>query len=786
MSSMPKKNPLTISRVLALVLAYLSLCVAGGVAGSVLLIPGVFAANRMVQAIVPSLQVEGIDFDVTSLPQKSTMYAKDGTTQIAQFYEDNRIVVPIKDVSLYMRQAVVAREDRRFFEHSGVDVQGVLRAFVTNYLKDTNQGGSSLTQQYVKNVLITTAESNNDPISQYHASEDTYARKIREMLIAVQMEKKYSKLEILQGYLNIAQFGSNRLYGVETAAQYYFGVSAKDLNLVQSATIAAITKNPENYDPSIEQNQKEAQKQRNIVLDLMWEQGFIKDKSEYETAKNTPIADTLSIHPMTSGCVNAGDYAFFCDYVTHRILNSEEFGKTQADREALLKEGGLTIVTTLDVDASKLLMDTARATIPPTDPTGFEIMMASVKPGTGEVLGFGINRYYAVGDTSDDQTKTSMNYMVDQVDGGGAGFPVGSSIKPFNMVAWLQAGRSINENLQTSTVYPVSEFMCDNYNGSSQQYSGIGSAWEVTNADGGNVNPESPLNGLVRSHNTTQASMGAVLGLCRVADAYTAVGYHDASTLETIDKTTKIYVPSMMIGTVNVSPLTMANMYATLAADGVECTPIAMTKVTRKNGEEIAVPKANCHQAIDKDIAQTVAYAMNQGTVRSDGAGVFAKLSSGRKTFAKTGTNETTYMATGGFIPNEIATFVLMGDVQAPYQNQVANVSINGTYRSYWDGGTIAAPAWKAFMDAYADKKGMSVDVGKDYGNAASKYTTSSGGVTTIQGSTLSNSTRSNSSSGTSTNNSTNSNSTNSNTQGTTNNGNASNENNGGTTNGGQ
>lgn len=778
MSTMPKKNPLTVSRVFALVLAYLSLCVAGGVVGSVLLIPGVFAANRVAQAVVPSLQVEGIDFDVTSLPQKSTIYAKDGTTQIAQFYEDNRIVVPIKDVSLTMRQAIVAREDRRFFTHAGVDVQGVLRAFVSNYLNDTNQGGSSLTQQYVKNVLITTAESNNDPIAQYHASEDTYARKIREMLIAVQMEKKYSKLEILQGYLNIAQFGANRLYGVETAAQYYFGVSAKDLNLVQSATIASITKNPQKYDPSIEANQKESQKQRNIVLDLMWEQGYISDKQEYEQAKNTPIKDTLSIHPMTSGCVNSGDYAFFCDYVTHRILNSEEFGKTQAERENLLKEGGLTIVTTLDVDASKLLMDTARNTIPPTDPTGFEMMIASIKPGTGEVLGFGTNRYYAVGDTGDDQTKTSMNYMVDQIDGGGAGFPVGSSIKPFNMVAWLQAGRSINENLQTSTTYNVNEFMCDNYNGSSQLYNGIGSPWEVTNADGGNVNPESPLNGLVRSHNTTQASMGAVIGLCRVADAFTAVGYHDASTNETIDKTTKYYTPSMMIGTVNVSPLTMANMYATLAADGVECTPIAMTKVTRKTGEDIPVPKANCHQAIDKDVAQTVAYAMNQGTIRSDGAGQYAKLASGRKTFAKTGTNETTYMATGGFIPNEIATFVLMGDVQAPYQNQVANVAINGTYRGYWDGGTIAAPAWKSFMDAYADKKGLSKDVGKDYGNAASKYMTASSGVTTIQGTTLSNSTGRSNSSGSNSNNSNNSNSN-------SNNSNSSNSNNSGNANAG-
>ncbi|NEG72043.1 transglycosylase domain-containing protein [Bifidobacterium ramosum] len=778
MSTMPKKKSMTVSRVLSLVLAYLTLCLAGGAVTSVLLIPSVFAANKVAQALVPSLQVEGIDFDVTSLPQKSTIYAADAKTQIAQFYEDNRIVVPIKDVSKYMRYAVVAREDKRFFEHSGVDVQGILRAFVKNVFSSEHQGGSTLTQQYVKNVLLVTAEQNDDPIAQYHASEDTVARKLREMLISVQMEKKYSKLEILQGYLNIAQFGSNRLYGVETAAQRYFGVSAKDLNIVQSATIAAITKNPENYDPSIEKNQAEAQVQRNTVLDLMYEQQYIT-KKERDEAKATPIKDTLNLQPMTNGCENSGDYAFFCDYVVHKIRNSSEFGKTQAERDQLLKEGGLTIVTTLDVDANKLLMEAARKTIPPTDPTGFEIMMASIKPGTGEVLGFGVNRYYTSGGASD-ETYTSMNYMVDQIDGGGAGFPVGSSIKPFNMVAWMQAGRSINENLQTTTSYQTSEFACDNYTGKSTQYYGTTEMWQVSNALGqGTVNPESPFLGLVRSHNTTQASMGAVIGLCRVADAYRAVGYHDATTLQNIDQTDQFYSPSMMIGTVNVSPLTIANMYATLGANGVECTPIALTKVTRKNGEEIAVPKANCHQAIDKDIAQTVAYAMNQGTIRPDGAGTTTKLTNVSKTFAKTGTNETSYMATGGFIPGQVATFVLVGDVQSPKGNPVANVAINGVYSSYWDGGTIAAPAWKMFMDNYAKAKNMPADTGKDYGNPASKYMTTSSSVTTIQGATIGSTTNNNSQSNSNSNsNNSNSNNSNSNNSNNSNSNNATTQNN--------
>ena len=227
MGHMPKKNSLTARRALALLLAYLTLCICGGVVVSLMVMPAVFGANNMAKALSPSLTVEGIDFDVTGLPQKSTLYASDGKTVIASFYAQNREVVPIKNISVYMQRAVVAREDRRFFEHAGVDVQGVMRAFVKTYVaKGDTQGGSSLTQQYVKNVLMVKAREDDDPIAEYHASEDTVARKLREMLIAVQMEKKYSKYEILQGYLNIAQFGSGSLYGVEAAAKRYFNTNA--------------------------------------------------------------------------------------------------------------------------------------------------------------------------------------------------------------------------------------------------------------------------------------------------------------------------------------------------------------------------------------------------------------------------------------------------------------------------------------------------------------------------------------------------------------------------------
>lgn len=715
MGPMPKKKSLTLQRVLVLLLAYIMLAVCGGVAASVLFVPGVIGANKAAKAVIPSLKVENVDFDVTSLPQKSTMYARDGSTVIATFYNQNRIVVPLKKISKTMQQAVVAREDRRFWTHAGVDVQGVMRAFVQTYLvKGSQQGGSSLTQQYVKNVLLMQAIEDDDSIAQYHATEDTIARKIREMLISVQMEKKYSKAEILQGYLNIAQFGNN-LYGVETAAQRYFSVSAADLNVVQSATIAAITKNPSLYDPLVEENQKESENQRNIVLKLMLQEGYITQK-QYTEAVNTPLKDTLKAQDVNVGCQDTGDYAYFCDFVVHRIQNSEEFGKTRAERNKLLQEGGLKIVTTLDVEANSTMMETARNTIPPDDPSGMEIAMAAVKPGTGEVLGFGLNRYYdATPAAANDPTKTSQNYAVDLADGGGSGWTIGSSWKPINLIAWMEAGHSINDNLQTSTSYPTTDFACSNYSGGAD-------SWNVSNAMGaGTVNPESPFLGLVRSHNTTQASMGAILKLCKVADTATELGYHDAATGETIDKT-QVYTPSMMIGSVNVSPLTMASIFAVYASNGVQCNPIAISKVTDKDGNDLKVPSANCHQAVDKDIIQTLAYTLNQGAVRPDGAGWSFRLADGRKSFGKTGTSEDLAVSGGSFIPNQIAAFAVVGDAQNPYTNRISNIAINGRYNSYWDGSTIAGPAVTNFFNSYISKKKIPID--NDYGQPVSKYTT--------------------------------------------------------------
>ena len=507
------------------------------------------------------------------------------------------------------------------------------------------------------------------------------------------------------------------------AAKRYFNVSASELNVTQAATIAAITKNPQNFDPSVEANQKEAEHQRNIVLQLMHDQGYITSEKEFKDAINTPLKDTLNLQDVSSGCQSAiENTGFFCSYVVNQILKNKAFGKDDEAREKLLKEGGLKIVTTLDRNANNAAMQAANSTVPATDPSGFEVMIAAVKPGTGEILSFGINRTYdATDDARTDETKTSMNYMVDQEDGGGMGFNVGSTWKPINMVAWMQKGHSINESLVTSTVYDTSKFSCNGY--------GFVGTWRVQNSGGGTTSPESPLQGLIKSHNTTQASMASNIGLCAIADAAKEMGYHNAISNASDVYSANSFQPPMTIGTVQASPLTMANVYATMGANGVECTPIAITKVTDRSGSKVKVPSANCHQAIDPDIAQTVSYALNQGVVQPGGEASTTQLDNNRKTFAKTGTNENTVMTTAGFVPNQVAAFVAVADAQDPINNTFDNKTINGVYRPSWYGMYIATPAWKQFMNTYLAAINAPID--NDYGKGADKYTVSKGATRT-------------------------------------------------------
>ena len=186
---------------------------------------------------------------IPTLSQRSTILASDGSV-IASFYEENRTVVPISEVAPVMRRAVIAIEDARFYKHGGIDLRGTLRAFINNQTGQDVQGGSTLTQQYVKQVLVQKAQRVRDKAKRQAAmkaaTEQSYSRKLRELRYAVAVEEKYTKKQILERYLNIAYFGGSS-YGVEAAARRYFRTTARELTLEQAATLAGIVQNPNTF-----------------------------------------------------------------------------------------------------------------------------------------------------------------------------------------------------------------------------------------------------------------------------------------------------------------------------------------------------------------------------------------------------------------------------------------------------------------------------------------------------------------------------------------------------------
>ena len=279
--------------------------------------------------------------------QASTIYGiKNGEpVEVAKFYNENRISIDYNDMSPNIRNAVVATEDPRFFEHGGVDIISLIRATLTNAaMGGGGPGGSTITMQYVKNSLVEAANLSGDLDAIADATRATVDRKLREIRLAIALEGVATKQEILAGYLNLAFFG-NQINGVESASEYYFGVKAKDLNIPQAALLAAMLKSPNDYRPDAPENLDRAKSRRDYVIDNMQAEGYITAQ-EASTAKATPIITDISDTP--AGCEANQITAFYCDYAVWEIRNSIEFGPTQEDREMLLRRGGLEIYTSMD------------------------------------------------------------------------------------------------------------------------------------------------------------------------------------------------------------------------------------------------------------------------------------------------------------------------------------------------------------------------------------------------------------------------------------------------------
>ncbi|WP_019146929.1 transglycosylase domain-containing protein [Timonella senegalensis] len=681
-------------QVAGLLLMFLVLAVIGGILAAAMVVPVAAGVSTVTKTATDTFYEIPTELDIDTPSQVSKIYAADGKTVLATYYAENRTVVPLDKISMNLQNAVIATEDKRFWSHGGVDIQGITRAAVSQ-----KGGGSTLTQQYVKNVLITKASREGDSIAVESARAGTMERKLKEAKLAINVEKTKSKEEILAGYLNIAQFGT-KVYGAEAASQYYFSKSASKLSVVEAATIAGITQRPSTFDPTI--NPEESERRRNTVLTLMLQQDYIS-QDEYNEAIATKLEDTLKVKKsaIANGCEGAGANGFFCDYVTKTIMKDPAFGETAKERMDLLYRGGLRIVTTLDLDKQKKAYEVLQSNIPAKNENMIATALTTVEPGTGKIVVMTQNRKY---NPSAEKKKgtTSVNYNAGPDMGGSNGFQVGSTFKTFVLAEWFRSGHTLLESVDaTKRPWRLSEFhaSCTGFGGED---------WNPSNSDGQATGRRTVQQAVATSINTAFVNMTSKLDLCKVADTATAIGFkgttHPMQSKDFGERQVKpdekgVYptfpTPAMVLGTQDSTPLYMANAYATFANDGVYCDPIAITKVTDVNGNKYKVPKSKCKQVIEPSVANAVNYALTK--VVSPGGGAPVAGIPGRQVAGKTGTTNNNVAAWFiGYTP-QLSTAIWVGN---PDSNKVKmqNIMINGRYHRNVYGSTVAAPMWKQFM----------------------------------------------------------------------------------------
>lgn len=675
-------------------LRFLALSVCAGVVAAGLVIPVAGSSVAALDAGMDLFDSLPSELDDRPLAQPSTLLTKDGQT-IATFSWQNRDEVPLERISQPMRDATLAIEDRRFYEHGPVDVEGIARAVAKNLLTGSLHGGSTLTQQYVKNVLINSSQADGDDEGIERARDRTgasgMARKLREMRLAITVEKTYTKDEILGRYLNIASYsGSPNVYGVQAAARQYWGVDAADLTIAQAATLAGIVRNPYEYNP--QKNPEAVIERRNLVLEKMAEYGFI---TADEKTKATESGLELKTNVTPNGCASAGDLAYFCTYVESAVLTDGRFGATPEERKETLRRGGLTIRTSIDSDLQKKAVDAVRDRVPVGDRSGAAQALVSVDVATGEIRAMTQNTEYSLGE-EDERGRTSVNYAVDAPNGGGTGFQPGSTWKPFVLAAWLADGRSLD----------------DTVNGSGNGYTGFSTqGCDGRNYAAGGYNPRNAgdsggadgrmtvLEATKRSVNKAYADMASQLNMCDIRDTATDLGVHlgtgeELATAKLENGTEQVLYPSSILGTVSVSPLTMASAYTAFANHGTRCAPQAIVTVTDSVGKQITGGDGStgCAEVIDPEIADTVAYALSQ----TFEGGTTTRLRIGTPAAAKTGTTNFEVGASWlvGFTRG-LSTAVWTGD---PEGMRDWRQNSRGSMPRIVYGQTVSGPTWQEFM----------------------------------------------------------------------------------------
>ncbi|MCC3274612.1 penicillin-binding protein [Arthrobacter sp. zg-Y20] len=661
--------------------AFLLVSLVAGVLAAATLIPVAAVAATGTDMGVEVLDQLPDELETGPLDEGSKIYSADGVL-LATFYAENRVPVKLDAISQNMQDAIVSIEDARFFEHNGIDFKGVARAFASNASGSDTQGASTLTMQYVNNVLISRdiAAGKGGSDLTLSGTKDL-GDKLREAKLSVAVENQYSKEEILEGYLNIVLF-SGQTYGVEAAARSFFGVSAAELTPAQSAMLAGMVQSPSVYNPFT--NPEGTQERRDTVLAAMLKNGKIS-QAEYDEA----VATGLNLNPqtVTSGCTGAENAQYFCSYVEQTVLQSDAFGSSVKERARLLARGGLTIRTTLDSRLQAEAQKQIEAQVPVGDPSGAGSSLVSVEPGTGKILAMAQNTEY----TPEPGTgRTQLNFNVDADMGGTPyGFQPGSTMKPFTTAEWLQSGHGLNDTIDASrTSYPAGFKWKASCLGGSAEFD----EWKFKNASEGYERSMTVSQGLTSSVNTATVAQAAQLDLCDIRDTATSMGIHRAVDGEPLEVTS----PSFVLGGQEVSPLTMASAYATFASGGQYCEPTALTEVTDRQGSAYDIPEQDCRQAISADVAAAVTLPL-QNLVKGSPGSIHPI---GVPAAAKTGTTDLSEQTWTVGYTTGIATASWVGNWNS--YSSLNNQEINGVTRSYVDGSALAGAQWTGYMSSIA------------------------------------------------------------------------------------
>ncbi len=603
------------------------------------------------------------------LPQRTVILAADGT-KIATLYYQDRIEVPISEIAPIMQDSIVAIEDSRFYSHHGFDLRGTLRALISNATSGDVQGGSTITQQYVKNILLGSAKSDQEIAA---ATERSYTRKLQELRYSLAIEKQMTKKQILEGYLNIAYFGSGA-YGVEAAARRYFSKSASQLTLAESSLLAGLVQQPYGYDPI--RHPEAAATRRHVVLNRMAELGYITQTQADATAKQ-PLSNIMNPTTNSNGCTSS-IAPFFCDYVIKVVRSSPAFGATLAERDALLRKGGLTITTTLDVTAQTGAQKAVNKYIPPKDKSNKAAAITMMRPGTGDVIAMAQNRVW--GTTG--RGKTTYNYNTDRGMGGTIGMQAGSTFKVFVLAAAIEMGFSAYEEIKAPRESTYTNF----YN---CEGTDVFPPYTAKNFHGGGY--YNMFTGTAYSVNNYYVALEEKTGICRPAEIAESMGVRTGSGASLAR------VPSFVLGANEVTPLSVATAYATFAAHGLYCKPRVILSVVDRDGVALPIGTSQCMQVIKPEVADGVTKVLQSvitGYPGSTGAG----LAIGRDAAGKTGTtNDSAAVWFSGYTPDLEAT-VWVGDPRGGYRFPMQNIEINGRFYEDVFGSTLPGPIWKQSM----------------------------------------------------------------------------------------